>query len=69
MLSETDIQKFQDIHKKYYKKEISREDACRQANNLLRMLKVISDTLAKNGQKEKREEENAEVTPKIIYIN
>jgi len=41
MLSENDIKKFQQIYKKQYGKDISKEEALRQGTKLLTLMKVI----------------------------
>jgi len=41
MLSDERIAKYQAIYKKYYGKEISREDALEQGTKLIRMMQLI----------------------------
>ena len=56
MLSKADIQKFREIYKEYYGKEIGEEDAHRESSSLLRMLEVITETLSKNEASKKNRE-------------
>lgn len=41
MLSDEQITKYQEIYKKYYGKEISREDALEQGIKLVRLIELI----------------------------
>ena len=49
MISEESIKKFQEIYKKYYKKEISKEEAYESATKLLRLMQIIYKPITREG--------------------
>lgn len=59
MLSEEQITKYQEIYKKYYNKDISREEALEQGIKLVNLVKLIYKpmTKAEFQQVQKRREE------------
>ncbi len=47
ILSDEDIAKYQEIHKKYYGVEISKEEAYKSGSALIRFIEVVCKTVAR----------------------